>query len=128
MLQPCDDLFFGFPGERVPTRGSIELMTRFNTKKSGYKDIVVKYVVIHASTSYNILLGRPLINIIEVIVSSLHLVMKFPSNKGSIIMVYVDKKTTRECYMTNLKLTHIQKILRSQANMVTLVDLNTTKA
>lgn len=43
-------------------------------------------------------------------------------------MVYVDKKTTRECYMTNLKLTHIQKILRSQANMVTLVDLNTTKA
>lgn len=40
-LQPYGDLLFGFANERVGMKGSIELLTRFDTKKIGYRDIVV---------------------------------------------------------------------------------------
>lgn len=123
-LQPYGDLLFGFANERVGMKESIELLTRFDTK-IGYRDIVVQYVVFHANTSYNILLGRPSINAIRVIISTPLLAMKFPFDKGSIITMYVDKKEARECYMTILKLTSIQEILKSQAiNMVTLAGAN----
>lgn len=48
-LQQHDDPLFGFSCERVGMRGSIELITRFNTKKDGYKYVVVKHLVIHAN-------------------------------------------------------------------------------
>ncbi|KAG4943735.1 hypothetical protein JHK84_047782 [Glycine max] len=92
-LSPYDPLF-GFSRGRVLTRGSIKLMTRFGTRKTGYKDLIIKYLVLHASTSYNILLGRPLINAIKAIVSTPHLAMKFPSNKRTIVM------TINQCHQS----------------------------
>ena len=57
LLQPHDDPLFGFVSERVSMKGPIELLMRFDTKKDEYIDVIVKYMVIHVSTSYNILLG-----------------------------------------------------------------------
>lgn len=76
-LQPRNDSLFRFASESVSTRGSIKLFTRFDTKKNAYKDVIVKYVVIHTSTFNKILLGRPSINVIGAIVSTMHLTMKF---------------------------------------------------
>ncbi|XP_027368413.1 uncharacterized protein LOC113874390 [Abrus precatorius] len=92
-----------FSGERVKTRGCIDLYTSFGSEHEG-KRIKVTYLVVHANTSYNILLGRPSLNKLKAIVSTPHLAMKFPSERGRIITVHADQKTARECYFASLRL------------------------
>jgi len=103
-IQPYDDQIVGFSGERVDTRGFIDLYTKFG--ESGHQSRVVKvrYLLIDANTSCNILLGRPSLNQLGAIVSTPHLVMKFPSSEGDIITVHGDQKTARKCYAASLKL------------------------
>jgi len=76
-----DDQVVGFSNERVGTEGYIELYTTFDEGKTS-KTIKIRYLVIDANTSYNILLGRPSINRLGAIMSTLHLAMKFPSVSG----------------------------------------------
>lgn len=67
-MMPYDDHVVGFSGERVGTKGYIELYTTFEEGK-GTRTIKIRYLVIDANTSYNILLSRPSINRQMVIVS-----------------------------------------------------------
>jgi len=67
------------------------------------KTIKIRYLLVNANTSYNILLGRSSINRLRAIVSISHLVMKFPSASGDIVIVHVDQKVARKCYVTSLK-------------------------
>ncbi|XP_020238883.1 uncharacterized protein LOC109817941 [Cajanus cajan] len=103
-LIPYDEPLVGFSGERVKTKGYIKLSTRFGFKGAEYRDIPVKYVVVNANTSYNILLSRPSLNRLGAIVSTPHLAMKFPSGSGRVITVHADQKTARECYFASLRL------------------------
>jgi len=80
-------------------KGYIEFYTIFGEEKNT-KTI---YLVIDANTLYNILLGRPTINRLMAIVSTLHLAMKFPSTSGDILTVHVDQKVSRECYVEILR-------------------------
>ena len=104
-LTPHNEPVYGFSGERVPTKGYIDLHTTFGEGKQT-KTIPIRYLVIDAHTSYKILLGRPSINALGAIVSTPHLAMKFPSSQGDIITVHGDQRATRECYMASLKLPH----------------------
>ncbi|XP_020232498.1 uncharacterized protein LOC109812850 [Cajanus cajan] len=90
-----------FSGERVDTRGTIDLYTYFGDDQR--RRIKVRYIVVHANTSYNILLGRPSLNKLRAIVSTPHLAMKFPSEEGTIITLHADQETARECYFASLK-------------------------
>lgn len=54
--------------------------------------------------SYNILLGCPSLKALGIVVSTLHLTMKFQSDTGTIITVHADQRTARECYMESLRL------------------------
>jgi len=60
-VQPYDDQVVGFSGERVDTRGYIDLYTKFGGEEgeSSLKTIKIRYLLIDANTSYNVLLGRP---------------------------------------------------------------------
>jgi len=80
-MVPYDDHVVGFSGEKVGIKGYIELYTTFGQEKNN-KMIKIRYLVIDANTSYNILLGRPSINRLMAIVSTPHLQMKFPSPTG----------------------------------------------
>ena len=91
-IQPYDEQIVGFSGERVDTRGYIDLFTTFGDDYLS-KTINVRYLLVNANTSYNILLGRPSINRLKAIVSTPHLAMKFPSVNGDIATVHVDQKT-----------------------------------
>jgi len=101
-IQPYDEQIMGFSGERVDTKGYIDLFTTFGDD-SLRKTINIRYLLVNANTSYNILLGRPFINCLKAIVFTPHLAMKFPSVNGDIAKVHVDQKTTRECYIASLK-------------------------
>nr|KYP40725.1 hypothetical protein KK1_037943 [Cajanus cajan] len=61
-LEPYHEPLVGFSGERVMTRGCIDLYTRFGFDQKSSREIKIRYIVVHANTSYNILLGRPSIN------------------------------------------------------------------
>ncbi|XP_020222112.1 uncharacterized protein LOC109804693 [Cajanus cajan] len=87
-LTPYDEPLVGFSGERVDTRGTIDLYTYFGDNQG--RRIKVRYVVVQANTSYNILLGRPSLNKLRAIVSTPHLAMKFPTEEGKIITVHAD--------------------------------------
>jgi len=77
-MMTYDDQVVSFSGERVGTRGYIKLYTTFDEGEVR-KTIKIRYRVIDANTSYNILLGRSSINRLRAIVSTPHLVMKFSS-------------------------------------------------
>ncbi|XP_020205193.1 uncharacterized protein LOC109790452 [Cajanus cajan] len=108
-LVPYDEPLVGFSGERVKTKGYIKLSTRFGFEGTEYRDISVKYVVVHTSTSYNILLGRPSLNRLGAIVSTPHLAMKFPAESRHVITIHADQKTARECYFASLRLPKVNE-------------------
>ncbi|XP_068466575.1 uncharacterized protein [Phaseolus vulgaris] len=102
-MMPYDDHVVGFSGGRVGTKGYIELYTTFGLNKAS-KTLRIRYLVIEANTSYNILLGWSSLNKLGAIVSNLHLAMKFPSLSGDILTIHVDQKIARECYVESLRM------------------------
>jgi len=65
--------------------------------------INVRYIVINASSTYDLLLGRPFLNRSGVVSSTRHMKMKLLSLDGGVITVKSYQKTTRKCYETSLK-------------------------
>jgi len=114
-IQPYNEQIVGFSGERVDTRGFIDLFTTFNDDYLS-KTINIRYLLVNANTSYNILLGRPSINRLKAIVSTPHLAMKFPSVNGDIATVHVDHKIARECYVTSLKVEPTRRLYTTSAD------------
>ncbi|XP_020227232.1 uncharacterized protein LOC109808591 [Cajanus cajan] len=108
-LIPYDDPLVGFAGERVSTKGYIKLFTRFCFDQQESREIQIKYIVVNANTSYNILLGQPSLNMLGAIVSTPHLAMKFPFDKGKIVTIHADQKAARECYYAILRVAPIQE-------------------
>ncbi|XP_020235170.1 uncharacterized protein LOC109815012 [Cajanus cajan] len=91
-LIPYDDPLVGFSGERVSTKGYIKLFTRFCFDEQESREIQVKYIVVHANTSYNILLGRPSLNML-----------------GEILTIHADQKAARECYFASLRISPVEE-------------------
>jgi len=60
-IVPFREQIIGFSGERVNTKGYVDLMTTFG-RGSKTKKIKIRYLVVDASTSYNVLLGRSSLN------------------------------------------------------------------
>jgi len=102
-MTPYDNHEVGFSGERVGTKGYIELYTTFGKDKA-CKILNIRYLVIDVNTSYNILLGQSSLNKLGAIVSTPHLAMKFPSPSRDILSVHVDQKVAKECYVESLRL------------------------
>jgi len=82
--------------------------------------------VVDVNTSYNALLGRPSLNKLGAIVSTPHLAMKFPSDRGSVATVYADQKTARECYVASLKLKPTETTSKRNVTqrMIVMTDLD----
>ncbi|XP_017416505.1 uncharacterized protein LOC108327297 [Vigna angularis] len=112
-----------FAGERVDTRGYVELRKRLGTGRSS-EEKRVWYLLVEANTSYNVLLGRSCLNAFGAIVSTPHLTVKYPSEKGTICIVRADQKTARECYAAGLKLYTRQAKRRATGSEVAMADLD----
>ena len=74
---------------------------------------IIRYLLVNANTSYNILLERSSINRLKAIMSTPHLVMKFPSMADDIVIVHVDQKIARECYVSSLKVEPTRRLYRA---------------
>ena len=90
-MVPYDEPTYGFSGEKVSTRGYIDLHIVFRDGAKT-KTIPIRFLVVDASTSYNVLLCRPSLNTLGTVVSTPHLAMKFPSPSGDILTIHGDQR------------------------------------
>jgi len=84
-------------------RGHVELRTTF-TDNTTSATVNIRYIVVNAPSSYNILLGRPALNRIRLVASMRHMKMKLPSLEGAVITIKFDQKATKKCYENSLKM------------------------
>ncbi|RDX83775.1 hypothetical protein CR513_35277, partial [Mucuna pruriens] len=93
---------YGFAGECVPIKGTVELETVFREGEA-VRIIPILYTVIDAEASYNIIIGRPALNRLGAIVSTYHLCMKFPVG-WRVGSIWADSRLARRCYEDSLKI------------------------
>ena len=95
-LRPICSPLIGFTSDAVPTEGMIALTVTAgqHPKQSG---ALVNFLVVEAPSAYNAILGRPGLNALRAVVSTYHLKLKFPTDKG-IGEVRGDQALARHCY------------------------------
>ena len=71
----------GFSGEKVLLLGSIQLVLTLGDPPC-QATTTVRFLVVDAPSSYNMLLGRPSLNAIKAIPSAYHMMIKFPTISG----------------------------------------------
>ena len=81
-LRPYDGCSVSFACDQVEVQGYVESMTTFSNENTA-RTIIVKYIVINASSAYNRLLGRPFLNRLGAVASTTHMKTKLPSSKDN---------------------------------------------
>ena len=92
----------GFSGDPVEVRSYVNLRTTF-TDGEASQTITIRYIVVRAHSSYNLLLGRSSLNRLQSVVSTVHLKVKFPTLDRKVATLRVDQATARKCYENSLK-------------------------
>jgi len=123
LIVPYNENIVGFSGERVDMRGYLDLRTRIGSRRDG-REVRVRFILVEANTSYNVLLGRPCLNVFGAIVSTLHLEMKFPLDKGTICTVHADQQIARQCYAAGLKIASYSRPKKKHRSEVAMTDMN----
>ncbi|XP_074374612.1 uncharacterized protein LOC141715023 [Apium graveolens] len=96
-MDPClEDPLYGFRNNMIPIRGVIYLPMVFGATPRQVSH-VMKFYVISAASSYNMILGRPTISKLRAIPSTIHLKLKFPT-PGGIGELRGDRGISGKCY------------------------------
>ena len=85
----------------------------------------VRFLIVDASSAYNILLGRPSLNAIRAIPSAYHMVIKFPTVNG-VGMLRGDQRVARECYSVSMKQKVVGSICMDELDMRDDVSIRPT--
>ncbi|XP_023894423.1 uncharacterized protein LOC112006372 [Quercus suber] len=79
----------------------------------------VTFVVIDCSSTNNAILGRPTLNLLKVVTSTYHLMIKFPTEYG-VREVRGNQMAARKCYIAMLEMDeHLQTISIEEQWIVT---------
>ena len=95
-LEPVNACLRGFSGERVLPLGSIQLVLTLGDPPF-QATTMVRFLIVDAPSSYNMLLGRPSLNTIRAIPSAYHMVIKFPTANGVGMVRGKQRIRTRNC-------------------------------
>ena len=99
-LSPFNEHLIGFSGAQVPVEGMIELNLTLG-EDPRCVCIPTIFVVVKTPSAYNAILGRPSLNAARAVVSTAHLLMKFPTPHG-VGQVRANQEVARQCYATSL--------------------------
>ncbi|CAA0818995.1 Unknown protein, partial [Striga hermonthica] len=99
-LKPVATALYGFNGGEVMPMGEVTLSVALG-KGATRKVRMVRFVVVRAESSYNIIMGRTSLNVFQAVVSTYHMMIKYPvgENVGEIAG---DQLTSRRCYQTTV--------------------------
>ena len=78
----------GFTGYTISPKGYVKMKVAFSGR-GGSRSMEVKFLVVDCPCSHNAILGRPTLNALGAVVSTLHMAMKFPSDRDNIVTVRV---------------------------------------
>lgn len=95
-LRQVKSNLYGFSGKPIPPKGRIALPVTIGPEGNSIT-CMVDFLVVDSPATYNLIIGRPLLNQIGAVISTYHLKMKFPVGEA-IAEVKGGKKTARECY------------------------------
>ena len=123
-LEPINAHLRGFFGERVLPLGLIQLVLTLGDPPC-QATMAVKFLIVDAPSAYNILLGRPSLNVIRVIPSAYHMVIKFPTMNG-VGMVRGDQLVARDCYSALVKQKEVGSIYMDELDMRDEVSIRPT--
>jgi hypothetical protein len=87
-LIPHKGNLIGFTGDTFSPMGYVKMKVTFSGR-GGSRSMEVKFVVVDCPSAYNAILCRPTLNALGAVVSTLHLTMKFPSDRDNIVTVGV---------------------------------------
>ncbi|XP_052172145.1 uncharacterized protein LOC127788065 [Diospyros lotus] len=90
----------GFDGEAVYSEGIIQLPLTVG-RGSRTSRVMLDILVADVPSAYNMILGRSGLNALQAIPSTYHLMVKFPTNRGT-SEVRGDLRLARECYMASI--------------------------
>ncbi|GAV58418.1 hypothetical protein CFOL_v3_01952, partial [Cephalotus follicularis] len=97
-LKPVKTPLVGFAGEMVHPLGSIDLSVVAGTAPR-QTQVQMTFLVVDTPSPYNAIIGRPGLNLMEAIVSTRHILMKFPTRFG-VGETQGDQQAARQCYKT----------------------------
>ncbi|KAL2248154.1 UNVERIFIED_CONTAM: Retrovirus-related Pol polyprotein from transposon [Sesamum indicum] len=100
-LEPVRTPLVGFGGSEVTSLGTIESPVSMGEVPKR-KTLMIKFLGVDTPFAYNVILGRPGLNLFRAVVSTYHMKMKFPIENGTRELVS-DQREARKCYNLSLK-------------------------
>ncbi|GAV71236.1 hypothetical protein CFOL_v3_31061 [Cephalotus follicularis] len=100
-LKPVKTPLVSFAREMVHPLGSIDLSVIAGTTPR-QTQVQMTFMVVNTPSSYNAIIGQPGLNLMEAIVLTRHLLVKFPTRFG-VGEVRGDQQVARKCYQTTIK-------------------------
>ena len=123
-LEPVNAHLGEFSGERVLPLGSIQLVLTLGDPPC-QATTTVRFLIVDAPSTYNILLGRPSLNAVRAVPSAYHMIIKFPTANG-VEMVRGDQRVARECYSASMKQKAVGNIYMDELDMRNEVSIRPT--
>ena len=114
-IDPVNTHLRGFSGEKVLPLGSIQLELTLGEPPC-QATTTTRFLIVDASSAYNMLLGKPSLKAIKAIPSAYHMMIKFPTVSG-VGMVRGDQRVARECYSTSVKQKAVDNVYMDELDM-----------
>ena len=114
-LESINAQLLGFSGEKVLPLGSIQRVLTLGDPPC-QATTTIKFLIMDAPLAYNMLLGKPSLNVIRAVPSAYHMVAKFPMENG-VGMVRGDHRVARECYLVSMKQKVVDNIHMDELDM-----------
>nr|XP_025616535.1 uncharacterized protein LOC112708818 [Arachis hypogaea] len=108
LMQPSSGELEGFSGERVLINGYIWLRTTMGDDPLS-KTLDIQYLIVDCPSPYNVILGRPALNMFRAVISTYHLCVKFQAQDGKIATIHSDRQQAQQCYNTSLRRSDISQ-------------------
>ncbi|GKV00924.1 hypothetical protein SLEP1_g13532 [Rubroshorea leprosula] len=100
LLQRYDGPIYGFNNQPVPIEGVLTMNVAFGSGRN-YVTPPVRFLVVKMASSFNVVIGRPILTEIRAVVSQSHLCMKFPT-PTRIATLRGNQEVARHCYITSV--------------------------
>ncbi|KAL0367035.1 UNVERIFIED_CONTAM: hypothetical protein Sradi_3593600 [Sesamum radiatum] len=103
-LEKVNTSLYGFVGEVVHPRGMVSLPLTMG-RGTAWKTCLLKFLVVDVPSAYNVMLGRPMLNTFQAVVSTYHMKIKFPTpgGVGGVGEVQGDPLQSRRCYVEAIR-------------------------
>ncbi|GKA37339.1 reverse transcriptase domain-containing protein [Tanacetum coccineum] len=107
-LTPAQTELVGFSGEQLIPIRKVELKVTFGGGGLS-RTVMLKFTVVRASSSYNIILGRTGMRELKVVSSIVHAMVKFPTPRG-IVTLIARTAPVYKCRWSKKKVEHDEKV------------------